>query len=57
MFRESWQEWEEDNIDVEQMRAVCLFCEKTEGRAAPLLEHMKVSLRCLHHRIVSDIKI
>lgn len=43
MNRESWQEWQEDNIDVEQTRVVCLFCEETEDYAAPLLEHIKVS--------------
>ncbi|VDN21037.1 unnamed protein product [Gongylonema pulchrum] len=35
------REWQEDNINVEPTCAICLFCEKTEENAGPLLEHIK----------------
>uniref|UniRef100_A0A915APY1 C2H2-type domain-containing protein n=1 Tax=Parascaris univalens TaxID=6257 RepID=A0A915APY1_PARUN len=38
---DSWHEWQEDNLDEEQTRVVCLFCEESNDLAAPLLEHIK----------------
>lgn len=38
---DSWHEWQEDNLDEDQTRVVCFFCEESHDRAEPLLEHIK----------------
>ncbi|KHN82741.1 Zinc finger protein [Toxocara canis] len=38
---DSWHEWQEDNLDEEQTRVVCLFCEESNDHAAPLIDHIK----------------
>jgi hypothetical protein len=41
-FRESWHEWQEDNLDEDQTRVVCLFCDESFDLAGPLISHIKV---------------
>lgn len=42
-FREAWNEWQEDNIEEEEMTIVCLFCDDSFVEADKLLNHMNVS--------------
>lgn len=37
---ESWCEWQEDNVDVDETRVVCLLCDETAERGEQLMEHM-----------------
>ncbi|KAI1720921.1 c2H2 type zinc-finger (2 copies) domain-containing protein [Ditylenchus destructor] len=38
---ESWHEWQEDNTDEDQLRVVCLFCDRSSDKVVELLDHMK----------------
>uniref|UniRef100_A0A914VV17 C2H2-type domain-containing protein n=1 Tax=Plectus sambesii TaxID=2011161 RepID=A0A914VV17_9BILA len=38
---ESWHEWQEDNLDEDQTRIVCLFCDESFDNAGPMIEHIK----------------
>jgi len=40
---ESWHEWHEDDAEDDQPRAVCLYCDHSEEKIEPLLEHFKKS--------------
>lgn len=37
----SWHEWQEDNTDEDQLRVVCLFCDRSSEKMEELLCHMK----------------
>jgi hypothetical protein len=37
--RDSWHEWQEDNLDEDQQRVVCLFCDESFDAADVLLAH------------------
>jgi hypothetical protein len=37
---EQWDEWMEDNNDVDQLRVVCLFCNNNQETVPALLSHM-----------------
>lgn len=41
--QESWHEWQEDNMDEDQLRSVCLFCEFSSEKIDNMLEHFKTS--------------
>lgn len=38
---ESWHEWQEDNMDEDQIRAVCLFCDFNSEKTTEVLTHSK----------------
>ena len=38
----SWHEWQEDNVDLDDTRVLCLVCDQSEETCKALLEHMKV---------------
>lgn len=38
---DSWCEWQEDNLDIDEHRVVCLLCDHSTENAETLLEHMK----------------
>ncbi|CAB3397731.1 unnamed protein product [Caenorhabditis bovis] len=40
---QEWCEWQEDNLDADETRVVCLLCEHTDDNASTLLEHMKAT--------------
>uniref|UniRef100_A0A7E4W6X2 C2H2-type domain-containing protein n=1 Tax=Panagrellus redivivus TaxID=6233 RepID=A0A7E4W6X2_PANRE len=35
-----WHEWQEDNTDEDQLRVICLFCDDSHDKVAPLLAHL-----------------
>lgn len=37
---ESWHEWHEDNMDIDQVRSVCLFCNYNAELVTAVLDHM-----------------
>ena len=37
----SWHEWQEDNVDLDDTRVLCLVCDQSEETCKALLEHMK----------------
>ncbi|CAJ0608524.1 unnamed protein product [Cylicocyclus nassatus] len=39
----SWCEWQEDNMDVDETRVVCLLCNESDETCEGLLSHMKVT--------------
>lgn len=39
--QESWHEWQEDNTEEDQLRAVCLFCDYSSEKTEDMLEHFK----------------
>uniref|UniRef100_A0A0N5B1D2 C2H2-type domain-containing protein n=1 Tax=Syphacia muris TaxID=451379 RepID=A0A0N5B1D2_9BILA len=44
--QESWHEWQEDNLDIDQTRVVCLFCDDSCDTIEPMLIHMKDAHNC-----------
>jgi hypothetical protein len=36
---ESWHEWQEDNIDEDEQRVLCIFCDDSHEKITTLLEH------------------
>ncbi|CAJ0954668.1 unnamed protein product, partial [Mesorhabditis belari] len=38
---ESWCEWQEDNVDLDETRVVCLLCDESTERGDLLIEHMQ----------------
>lgn len=44
--QESWHEWQEDNLDTDQTRVICLFCDESCDTIEPMLIHMKEMHNC-----------
>uniref|UniRef100_A0A1I7X1P9 Zf-C2H2_2 domain-containing protein n=1 Tax=Heterorhabditis bacteriophora TaxID=37862 RepID=A0A1I7X1P9_HETBA len=40
-FSNSWCEWQEDNLDVDETRVVCLLCDESDETAEGLMCHMR----------------
>ncbi|CAJ0954597.1 unnamed protein product, partial [Mesorhabditis belari] len=38
---ESWCEWQEDNVDLDETRVVCLLCDESTERGDLLIEHIQ----------------
>lgn len=54
---ESWCEWQEDNIDVDETRVVCLLCDETAERGEQLIEHMKAAHEFDILKVIEDNKL
>lgn len=52
-----WCEWQEDNLDADETRVVCLLCDASEDNAQSLLEHMKTTHEFDLLKNVSDDKL
>lgn len=44
LSRDSWHEWQEDNLDEDQTRVLCLLCDNSYDLIEYLLKHLKVNL-------------
>ncbi|VDD95902.1 unnamed protein product [Enterobius vermicularis] len=44
--QESWHEWQEDNLDIDQTRVICLFCDESCDTIEPMLIHIKEAHEC-----------
>lgn len=40
---ESWHEWQEDNMDTDQVRSICLFCNFNSEIIDRILEHTAIA--------------
>jgi hypothetical protein len=54
---EAWNEWQEDNIEEEEMTIVCLFCDDSFVEADKLLNHMNDGHQFDLRKIVKDDKM
>lgn len=54
---QEWCEWQEDNLDADETRVVCLICDHTEENATSLLEHMKTEHEFDLLKLFQDAKL